>query len=195
LIFTGLDIQQSMNTAAEGCLGLRQGAGDEHGPNPASTEPRSTAQIKEASAGWVPPGVPASQNSPSGFASTARLAGAPFLKYRWYRDFFTILLITLLLTPLIGGCQKKGEVNQNLTEEASLTLPGAKEVMAAIDRKDYQTAVADLFKIRESLTTDEQRAQFIVLAKNARDKLSAEALKDEKAAEAAGVIRQLTTGR
>jgi hypothetical protein len=97
-----------------------------------------------------------------------------------------------LITCLGPGCRRSA-VDQNVIEEVS-KLPGASDVMAAIDRKDYDGAMAALAKVREGLTTEEQNMQFMILARQARDKMSEAAATDPKAAAAVNALRAMSTG-
>ena len=81
------------------------------------------------------------------------------------------------------------------TEATSAKLSGSQEVMAAIDRKDYDGAIATLLRIRQSVANAEQQVQFANLADEARIKLIEAAPTQPKAAEALGVLRRITGGR
>jgi len=68
-------------------------------------------------------------------------------------------------------------------------------VMAAIEKKDYDGAMAGLLKIKQTVTTEEQQMQYMVLCREARDKLNEAAATDAKAAEAVDALRAMTRGR
>jgi hypothetical protein len=89
-----------------------------------------------------------------------------------------------------AGC-KKAVTDPKVIEGAS-TLPGATNVMAAIEKKDYDGAMAALLQIKQGVTTTEQDVHFRVLARTARDKMSD--ANDPKAAEAIATLRAMTTG-
>ena len=55
-------------------------------------------------------------------------------------------------------------------------------------------AMAALTKVKESVTTDEQNIHFMVLARQARDKISEAAATNAEAAQAVMVLRALSTG-
>ena len=67
--------------------------------------------------------------------------------------------------------------------------------MAAIDRKNYDGAIATLLRIRQSVANAEQQMQFANLADEVRIKLIEAAPTQPKAAEALGVLRRITGGR
>lgn len=73
--------------------------------------------------------------------------------------------------------------------------PAAGEVMAAIDKKDYDGAVGAVMKARQAVTNDEQQRQFLILMHEARQKLMEAAATDPKAGEALAVLRAMTIGR
>jgi len=101
-------------------------------------------------------------------------------------------LVALVLLPCLGiGCKKP--VADPAVVEGASKLPGAAEAMAAIDKKDYEGAVAALAKIREGVTTEEQNREFTVLAWQARSKMTEAAATDPKAAEAMNALRAMTT--
>lgn len=91
-----------------------------------------------------------------------------------------------------AGCKKSG-VDLKVIEGAS-NLPGATNVMASIEKKDYDGAMAGLMKIKMGVTTTEQDVQFKVLARMARDKINEAASTDPKAAEAVATLRAMATG-
>lgn len=64
--------------------------------------------------------------------------------------------------------------------------------MAAIEKKDYDGAVAALMKVQASLTTEEQFRHFKLLAWQARDRIYAVGSTNEKALQAAMSISAMT---
>jgi hypothetical protein len=97
-----------------------------------------------------------------------------------------------LAALLLVGCGREG--TDPAVIEGVSKLPGASNVLAAVDRKDYAGAMAALTKVKESVTTDEQNIHFMVLAKQARDKISEAAATNAEAAQAVMVLRALSTG-
>jgi hypothetical protein len=122
-------------------------------------------------------------------------------KLRW--------LSSLVLVAGLGGlavsCGKKAETTQSpasaaeqpaaSTPKSAAKLSGAEEIMAAIDRKDYDGAVAALLRIRQAVSNAEQQVQFATLADEVRIKLLEAAPTQPKAAEALTVVRRITGGR
>ena len=107
------------------------------------------------------------------------------------RNVKTTLAALALVSVL--GC-RKANVDTSAAATQS-TLPGAAEVMPAIEKKDYDGAVALLMKMRESVTSDEQNSEFVLLSRRARDRLSELGAADEKAREAAQALRMMQSGR
>ncbi len=107
-------------------------------------------------------------------------------------DSFAALALVGMAMLSGPGC-RKASVDPKVVEGAS-KLPGATEVMAAIDKKDYDGAMASLMKVKQSLTTEAQNLEFLVLARQVRDKMSEAAATDPKAAEAVMALRAMTTG-
>jgi hypothetical protein len=54
--------------------------------------------------------------------------------------------------------------------------------------------MAALMKVKQTVTTDEQNGQFMVLARQARDKMGEAAVTNAQAAEAVTALRGMTTG-
>jgi hypothetical protein len=111
-----------------------------------------------------------------------------------------------LLVGLGAGCGKKTDTTDSSASEPqpTATAPksaapvkpsGSQEVLAAIDRKDYDGAIASLLRIRQSASTPEQLVQFANLADEARIKLIEAAPTQPKAAEALALLRKITGGR
>ena len=78
--------------------------------------------------------------------------------------------------------------------EAASSLPGATNVIAALDRKDYEGAISALVTVKESVT-QEQLVEYAILTSNVKVRLMEAAPSDPKAAEALNVLRSLSTGR
>ena len=105
---------------------------------------------------------------------------------------FAALILTGLGAVLSAGCAKSTAPS---VEMDKIKLPGASEVMVAIEKKDYEAAVAALGKIRQSVSTEEQQGQFSLLSRQVTTKLLEAAPTDPKAAEAAQALRIMTMGR
>jgi len=118
-----------------------------------------------------------------------------------------------LMLGIGAGCGKKADPKQSSAQEpatveskptsksaepasvSTAKISGAQEVMAAVDRKDYDGAIAALLRIRQSVSTADQQLQFATLADEVRIKLLEAAPTQPKAAEALSVLRKITGGR
>jgi len=106
----------------------------------------------------------------------------------------SLLVASLVLSAgLVSGC-KKSESGATTAVTAS-KLPGAAEVMPAIERKDYDAAVAALMKVRDAVTTEAERLEFRTILREAQDKIQEASFTDEKAKEAFRSLALLQTGR
>jgi hypothetical protein len=127
-------------------------------------------------------------------------------KLRWFGAVSGLAL----MIGIGAGCGKKADTKSSETTGASgqppaataskstpaaVKLSGSQEVLSAIDRKDYDGAIAILLRIRQSVTTAEQQVQFANIADEARIKLLEAAPTQPKAAEALAVLRKITGGR
>jgi hypothetical protein len=109
------------------------------------------------------------------------------------RHRLLVAMVAALLVACTAGCKEK-KLDTTALVSAS-TLPGAAEVMPAIEKKDYDGAIALLMKMREAVTNDEQNSQLILLSRQARDRLGELGATDDKAREAAQSLRLLQSGR
>jgi predicted patatin/cPLA2 family phospholipase len=99
-----------------------------------------------------------------------------------------------LVGVVIGfGPACKKSANDPKVIEAASKLPGAADVWAAIEKKDYDGAVAAVVKVQQALTNEEQNVEFRVLAFQALQKLNEVAATNAQAAEAVNAVRSLTT--
>lgn len=107
-------------------------------------------------------------------------------------------LLIVALVAVVGfaslGCRKPPAEDPNVIKAAE-SQPGAAEVMAAVNRKDFDGVLAALNKVQEQVTTDEQNVQFMLLARQAREKISEIAPNDPKAMEVVAALRAMVTGR
>jgi hypothetical protein len=106
--------------------------------------------------------------------------------------YYTALTLMALTVALGSGCGKSGVDRKVL--EGTAKLPGTADVMAAIDKKDYEGAVAALMKVRESATSDEQIVYLRVLTRQAKDKMLDAAATNAAAAQAVMTLRMMATG-
>jgi hypothetical protein len=98
-----------------------------------------------------------------------------------------------LSVALSTGCGKKTVVDSKVVQDAQ-KLPGASDVTAALNKKDYDGLVVAAMKVKLAITNEEQQGQFAVLIWEAKTKLDAAATTDPKAAEALMALRAMTTG-
>lgn len=127
-----------------------------------------------------------------------------------------VLFIAIAFLAVLGaGCGKKAETTDSATPPSASTegtaakpsapaeagsvsastLPGAKEVMAALDKKDYDTAIAGVLKAKLTATSSEQQLQFATLADEVKIKLLEAAPSEPKASAALADLRRITGGR
>ncbi len=119
------------------------------------------------------------------------------------RTGYTLLIWLGLSVGFGSGCRKKTDTQSapaNAPAKAAEAapapkLPGEDDVMAALEKKDYDGAMAALLRAKLVASTDEQKLQFMVLTRQAKDKLLEAAPTDAKAAEALAALRGLTHGR
>ncbi len=102
------------------------------------------------------------------------------------------LLTALLLTS--PGCGKPPAEDPSVIKAVD-SMPGSKEVWAAVDKKDYDGVLTALGKVREKVTNEEQNTQYMILAYKVRERLTETAPNDPKAMEVVAMLRGLTTGR
>ena len=102
-------------------------------------------------------------------------------------------LVVSIALMLGSGCKRTPAVDASVVEAAA-KQPGAAEVMAAIDKKDFDAVLPAIAKVQAQVTTDEQNVQFLLLARQARDKITEVAPNDPKAMEVVAALRALATG-
>lgn len=107
---------------------------------------------------------------------------------------FVVLGVLISGLAVSSGCKEPPAEDPDVIKAAE-SQPGAAEVMAAIQKKDFEGAVAALNKVREQVTTDEQNVQFMLLARQAREKIAEVAPNDPKAMEIVALLRGMVTGR
>jgi hypothetical protein len=107
-------------------------------------------------------------------------------------------LILIGLSIAFGvGCKKKEKAATETSAASNPTpnLPGAADVTAALDKKDYEGTMAALVKVRQTVTTSDEQLQYTILSAQVKDKLLLAAPTDPKAAEALAALRIMTSGR
>ena len=116
---------------------------------------------------------------------------------------FCLPLLCAALISLGMGCGKKAPEASSQPAAAATqagpvsesNLPGANEVLAAIDRNDYDAAIGGVIGVRQTVTTADQNLQFATLVHEVRLKLLEAAATDPKANQALTALRQITGGR
>jgi hypothetical protein len=106
--------------------------------------------------------------------------------------WYTGLILIGFCISFGTGCKKKSAAASGAVES---NLPEAAAVIAAVDKKDYDGAMAALIQAREGVTNDEQQVQFMVLSRQVQFKLNEVAATDPKANEALMSLRAMTLGR
>jgi glutamine synthetase adenylyltransferase len=108
---------------------------------------------------------------------------------------WTLFIVAALCFGLVGtGCKKQGPAGQTAAQTFE-HLPEATNVTAALDQKDFETAVSSLPKIKESATTPEQQQEYRALLELVKNKVLEASATDPKAAEAMQALRLMITGR
>ncbi len=121
----------------------------------------------------------------------------------------TALASLVLFAGFGAGCGKKVDTSGGATEStapqpaaqsesasvSAANLPGAKAVMAALDKKDYEGAMAELLRVSQTVSSREQQVQFSTLTDEVRVKLLEAGPGEPKVAEALSVLRRMTAGR
>jgi hypothetical protein len=111
---------------------------------------------------------------------------------RSIRQAVAFLVTLAVLALVLTGCSRKTPI----PSQASYPhLPEAANVIATLERKDYEGAVSTLVKMRAAVSTDEQEAEYKSLSRRVSDILFEAAPSDPKAAEAAQALTTLSRGR
>ena len=94
------------------------------------------------------------------------------------------------------GCtRERPETPDAQQMEAILKVPGASNVFAALDQKDYEAAIAVWAKINQSPSAQAQATEIALLTREMRLRLVEASATDPKAAEALDAFRAATGGR
>src|SRR5215831_7830611 len=112
---------------------------------------------------------------------------------RLCRVWLTAILLALL--SIGSGCQKKMEPLPALNSQSFPDLPEATNIVAALEQKDYETAVSSLAKLKESVSTEAQQKEYALLTAHVQNKLTEALPTDPKAAEAMQALRVIIAGR
>jgi len=106
-----------------------------------------------------------------------------------------LLAVALCLGVFGTACKKKAAADASQPPLTFASLPEATNVTAALDQKDYETAVSSLAKVKESISTEEQQKEYGVLLDHVKEKVVEAAGSDPKAAEALNTLRLMIIGR
>jgi len=114
-------------------------------------------------------------------------------------NWFTLLVLAMALT-LASACKKSANSGAAGGEDAAAvqaaqSLPEGTNVLAALNQKDYDGAVAALSKIQQSIGEGDQQSQFMTLKQYVRSALLTASATDPKANDALSGLRMMTQGR
>ena len=95
------------------------------------------------------------------------------------------------------ACKEKTPEDSAATEIVAIIaqLPEAATVKAALDKKDYDGVMAAVLKIQPTMTTEEQKIQFMSLTSWLKQQLLDVQPPDPKAAEALNTLRAMNATR
>lgn len=82
-----------------------------------------------------------------------------------------------------------------VSTKSAAQIAGADDVVTALEKKDYDEAIAALMRVQSTVRTDEQKVQYSTLAWETKNKLTEAAEKDPKAGQALMALRSMTSGR
>jgi hypothetical protein len=105
-----------------------------------------------------------------------------------------LVLIGLCCALLATACKKQATTGVAPTQGYQ-QLPEATNVLSALNEKNYDEAVAALVKLKESVSTEQQRSEYSLLSQQVRDKLIEASASDPKAQEALHAYGVMTRGR
>ena len=109
-----------------------------------------------------------------------------------------VALIGLGVSLGLGGpgCSRERPVTPDAQSMAlALKVPGATNVFAALDKKDYEGAMAGWAKAKESVSTEQQQLEYAAFTQELKTRLMEAATSDPKAAEALEALRTFRSGR
>ena len=105
-----------------------------------------------------------------------------------------LLLIGLSRGALFCGCKKQDAAVSDAAA-AYQQIPESKEILAALEQKNYELAVSTLLKAKDTVTTEDQQSAYGALSMEVKNKLIDAAPSDPKASDALGALRFATLGR
>ena len=107
---------------------------------------------------------------------------------------FVILAGICIVLPIVG-CKKQSSAGSQATTSAFESLPEATNVTAALDQKDYETALSSLAKLKESVSSEEQQKDYRLLIGQVKERILEASASDPKAADALRALQILISGR
>ena len=119
-------------------------------------------------------------------------------------SWYAVLSVIGLSFGFGTGCGKKTSARSASASDAAAKpaaaetkpqLTGADEVRAALEKKDYEGAMAALLRVRQSVATSDQDVQYLALAHEVKNKLLEASTSDPKATEALSALRAMTIRR
>lgn len=159
------------------------------GDEPRRTDPRPILGArKPPAAGWAARGLAETNVTPQPLTLSGPGAIRPNRCLTWLA-----VAVLWIVAGLAAGCGSK--VDTRGARELALKLPGAREVLRAADKNDYEGALARLLTVQQSVATTEQQAQFNSLVEELKIKLIEAAPDNPKAAQALASLRALSGGR
>lgn len=97
------------------------------------------------------------------------------------------------------GCKKEEAPSAPSKADAAPAdapaLSGSDAVRAALEKKDWDGAMSGLLQVGQSVTSQEQQNNFLVLKQEVKNTLMDASATDPKAAQALTVLRQMTVTR
>lgn len=127
----------------------------------------------------------------------------PMLVYNMKQLLRTAVAAAIIAAAAFGvGCKKQAPEEEVAQPEAApqgslsaSTLPGANDVIAAVDKKDYGGAIQRISGMRQGVSNQQQMEQFTILVDEVKMRLLDEAPNDPQAAGALAALRRITGGR
>jgi hypothetical protein len=109
-------------------------------------------------------------------------------------------LLVLLLASLGVSCGKKKSAAEPAAADAAAAaspaqVTASQEIMAALDKKDYEAVVAGIVKAKQSVSNKDEEMAVANLIDDVKIRLIEQAPTDPKASEALANLRRITGGR
>ena len=105
-------------------------------------------------------------------------------------------ILIVLSIGFFAGCKKTPQATADSEIAGALAkVPGAADVKSAIDKKDYEGAMAALLKAKAAVATEDQQTHFMALNHWMKNKLIDAAPADPKAGEVLATMRAMSVGR